>query len=379
MPTASTRATIHLERLRSNVAAILARMPGVEMMGVVKADGYGHGSVAISLELEKLGVGVLGVATVSEGVLLRNAGITSRIIVFSPPLSDRIGFYDTYDLELVIDSEESLDLALGAGFAARCHLKIDTGMGRLGEYEEKATDILRRIERDRLLSLSSVWTHFARADEAEDSFTDVQFERFNDFIGALGGAPAPLHVAASAAVFTRPETVDASRFSMARVGIALYGLLDIDNERPPSGLTPVMELTSQIVAIKWVPAGTPISYGARWRADKETRIATISAGYADGLPRALSNRGSVRIAGELYPIVGTVCMDMIMVDLGPQEDSGRDVRIGDEVSLFGAEAPTCFDVADQASTITYVPVCAVSSRVPRIYIDRKADKDQMLS
>ncbi len=369
MPTASTTATIHLERLRSNVATIRDRMPGIEMMGVVKADGYGHGSVAISLELEKMDVGVLGVATVSEGVLLRNAGITTRIIVFAPPLPDRIDFYNTYDLELVIDSEKSLEVALSAGVSARCHLKIDTGMGRLGEYEKKATDILRRIERDRLLRLSSAWTHFARADEAEDSFTDVQLQRFTDFIDALGGAPAPLHVAASAAVFTRPETVDASYFSMARVGIALYGLLDIENERPPSGLTPVMELTSRIVAIKQVPAGTPISYGARWRADKETRIATISAGYADGLPRALSNRGSVRIAGELFPIVGTVCMDMIMVDLGSQENSAHDVRIGDDVSLFGAEAPTCFDVADQASTITYVPVCAVSSRVPRIYVD----------
>jgi len=243
-------------------------------------------------------------------------------------------------------------------------------MGRLGGNAAQATSLVRGIEQESSIELASVWTHFARADEAGEDFTALQTQRFQEFIESLGGAPAPLHVAASAAIYNHPETIDASVYSMARVGIAMYGLLDLpadvggERQAPPEPLLPVMEFSSRVCAIKRVPAGTPISYGTLWKSDRETTIATISAGYADGVLRDLSPGGHVRIGHDLYPIRGRICMDMMMVDIGENDSN---IRVGDSASIFGAQKPTCFDVADHASSITYVAVCSISSRVPRVY------------
>jgi len=361
----STKATIHLDRLRTNVKSIREQMPDIELMGVVKANAYGHGSVMVAKCLEELGVTSLGVATVSEGVQLRNAGVNARITVFAPPLPDRVIQYEAFDLDPIVDSALSLSIIERSGIRARCHVKVDTGMGRLGQFAEDSVQIVRNIEASSTLDLSSLWTHFARADEPKERFTSIQIKRFDQFILSLGGAPAPLHVAASAAIYAHPETVDPSRYSMARVGIAMYGLLDLPKGgRPHKGLIPVMEFSSRVCAIKRVPKGTPISYGSLWTSQQDTFVATISAGYADGVLRYPVNRGLVRIGEDTFPVCGTVCMDMIMADIGENES---DIQVGDPVSLFGASSPTCFDIADWASTITYVPICAVSSRVARVY------------
>lgn len=361
----ATRAHIHLDRLRSNVQAIQQRMPGLDMMGVVKADAYGHGSVAVATALRDMGIRHFGVATVGEAASLRAAGIEESIMVFAPLSPPHVKASTALCLDVVIDSTESLEAARGTDGRLRCHIKVDTGMGRLGRTPEDSIDIVRGIEADTRLDMGSIWTHFARADEPDHPMTGQQISRFMDFIETLGGAPAPLHVAASAGVFAHPDSIDPNLFSMARVGIALYGLLDLPGARPPSPLSPVMEFSSTVTSLKHVSAGTPISYGSRWKAPAETWIATVGAGYADGVSRTLSGKGRVRIGNELYPIVGTVCMDMFMVNLGKNP---FEVRVGDNAILFGKSAPTAFEVADHMDSITYVPVCAVSSRVPRDYV-----------
>lgn len=364
----STQASIHLDRLRENVRSIRTRMPGIDMIGVVKANGYGHGSVAIARVLEQCGVKKLAVATVAEGVELRASGITSRITVFAPPVAECLGACAGHELEPIVDCAESLDILSRSGLSFECHVKVDTGMGRLGQGTTESIQLVRQLETSQKLKLASIWTHFSRADEPASDFTGIQFERFMDLMAALGGAPAPLHTAASAAVYTFPDSINPSLMSMARIGIALYGLLDLGSPRPAPGLRPVMEFSSRVSAIKRVPPLTPISYGSRWRSPGETLIATIAAGYADGVPRNLSGRGSVRIGDGLYPIVGAVCMDMFMVDLGRPGEKGSNVYTGDRATIFGAKSPTCFDVANQSQTITYERVCAISDRVERILV-----------
>lgn len=336
-------------------------------MGVVKANAYGHGSVRTARTLIDQGVTKLSVATVAEAIELRQAGIQSDIVVFAPPLSDRVRLYMDYDLQAVVESENSLALLEAGGGNIMAHVKVDTGMGRLGRLPQESASLIRLTERSKNVKLASVWTHFSRADETDSAFTEIQFNRFMDLVAALGGAPAPLHTAASAAAFSFAPSIDSAHMSMARIGIALYGLLDLPGERPPEGLIPIMEFVSRVSAIKTVPAGSPISYGARWIAPTTRRIATISAGYADGVSRYLTNKGKVRIGSSLFPIVGTVCMDMFMVDLGNPEETDSEVNVGDETILFGMNSPTCFEVADQCSSITYVQVCGISGRVPRKY------------
>ena len=361
---ATTRAEIHLERLRSNVAIIQSRMPGLDLMGVVKANAYGHGAVIVAKALLAKNIRHLGVATLPEALELREAGIESSIMVFAPIRADWVDAATRACLDVVIDGPESLEAAKRTTGRLRCHLKIDTGMGRLGRTPEESLTQLKEIESASNLDLGSIWTHFARADEPESDVTDMQLDRFESFIDGLGGAPAPLHVAASAAVFAHPRAVDAGRYAMARVGIALYGLLDMPGqERPAFGLQPVMECVSRITSLKRVSTDTPISYGGRWTAPRDTWIATVGAGYADGLSRQLSNKGRVRIGHQTFPIVGTICMDMFMVDLGPEPGN---IGTGDDVTLLGHSSPTAFEVADHMDSIPYVPVCAISSRVPRL-------------
>lgn len=335
-------------------------------MGVVKADAYGHGGIEASRALESKGVSKLAVATLSEAVSLRNSGIKADLIVFAPPSPENIKYYADFDLQAVVESEQALWAVQQAKAQVSCHVKVDTGMGRLGQTPEASVEIIRAVEKGTRSKLASVWTHFASADEAAPHYTQLQFDRFMTLISALGGPPAPLHSAASAAAFTFPPSIDPSVMSMARIGIALYGLLDLPSG-PLIDLQPVMEFKTKVGAVKTVPQGSPISYGGRWVAPSSRRIATVSAGYADGVSRQLSSGGRVGIGETTYPVVGTVCMDMFMVDLGNPSEVNSEVVVGDDVTIFGKNSPTCFEVAKQCSSITYVQVCRVSNRVPRIY------------
>ncbi|MDA0378101.1 MAG: alanine racemase [Bacteroidetes bacterium] len=358
---AITRAFVHADRLRANLADIRRQAGNLPVLGVVKADAYGHGALDVVRILKGEGVSRFGVATLAEALQLRRGGVEDAIMVFAPLAADGVEAATDGCLDVVVDSPESLDAASRTRGRLRCHLKVDTGMGRLGRTPEASVSLLRALEAHPSLDLGSIWTHFARADEPDSDFTDRQLDRFEAFIDGIGGAPVPLHVAASAAVYAHPRAVDPSRYAMVRVGIALYGLLDLPGG-PPAGLRPVMEFVSRITHLKKVPEGTPISYGGRWSARQDTWIATIGAGYADGVSRHLSNRGAVRIGGHICPIVGTVCMDMFMVDLGPDPAGAA---VGDPVHLFGADHPTAFDVARWSESITYAAVCGVSARVPR--------------
>lgn len=362
----SVRAEIHLDRLDHNLDVISKRLGDVELMGVVKADAYGHGSLEVSKALERKGVSKLAVATLSEAISLRNSGIKADLIVFAPPSPENIGYYVDFDLQAVVESDHALWTVRQAKAEVSCHVKVDTGMGRLGQTPEASVEIIRALEKSPQSKLASVWTHFASADEADPRFTQLQFDRFMTLITALGGAPAPLHTAASAATFTFAPSIDPSLMSMARIGIALYGLLDLP-AGPIGDLQPVMEFKTKVSAVKTVPKGSPISYGGRWAAPTARRIATVSAGYADGVSRQLTGGGRVRIGETTYPVVGTVCMDMFMVDLGNPSEINSEVVVGDDVTIFGKNSPTCFEVAEQCSSITYVQVCSVSNRVPRIY------------
>ncbi len=364
----ATRAEIHLDRLRHNVDVIQKKLGVIELIGVVKANGYGHGSVRVATTLCAMGVKQLAVATVAEAIVLREAGISASILVFAPPTARSMAFYHEFGLDAIVDSDHSLSVVSSLNEPIHCHVKVDTGMGRLGQSVAMSVDLIKNVERHPTAKLASIWTHFARGDEPDSDFTLVQFERFMSLKKALGGVAAPFHCAASGATFAFPQTIDPSCMSMARIGIALYGLLDLPGNEASLDLQPVMEFKSEITAIKTVPKGTPISYGNRWTAPSERVIATIGAGYADGVSRSLTNNGHVRIQGKGYPMVGTVCMDMFMVDLGEPDQVDRSIQIGSETSIFGLHLPTCIEVAHLTNSITYVQVCGISGRVPRNYL-----------
>jgi len=356
-----TKAIIHTDRLRHNIRMIRDRLGQTGLMAVVKANAYGHGHATVCAELTASGVGHAAVATVSEAIALRESGWAGSLLVFAPAMADMVPLYDAFDLEAVVDSDETLHVIARYGASVPVHVKVDTGMGRYGVPTAEAATFVRQVEQTPGVQLAGLWTHFADGDAPDTAFTHLQVRRFRDVIQSLGGAPCPTHLANSGGMYTCPDSIDPSLASFARVGIALYGLLDVPAAR--AELLPVMECTSTVLAVRPVQEGDTISYGHTWVAPAPTVIATIGAGYADGYARNLSGKGVVSIQGHPFPLVGRICMDAFMVDLGP--GNPRDIRRGDTVTLFG-DGPTAFDVADRSGTITYEVSCRISQRVPRI-------------
>ncbi len=337
------------------------------MIGVVKANGYGHGSVEVSRTLIDAGLDCLAVATVAEAVVLRKAGIACRIMVFGAPRKESIRTCVEYELEPFVTGTDTVD-PLRDVAALNVHLHIDTGMGRLGIKPGEVSGIVREVEGIPGIRLVGISTHFANVENLDSPFTNLQWSRFTDALNELGPAPAPVHVASSGALFTVPESIDPSIISQARLGIALYGLLDAPPAVLEMSFRPVMTLRSEIAHVKTVLSGSPISYNGLWTAPRQTQIATVAAGYADGYPRLLTNRASVGIGGTHYPVVGTICMDLFMFDLGPKSENSAPVSRGDHVILFGEGGPTTIETASLADTIPYEIVCGISSRVERIYL-----------
>jgi alanine racemase len=336
----------------------------------VKADAYGHGAAPIAWAALAMGAGYLAVASVQEGEELRAAGITLPILLFSQPLPEELPQIIAGGLCPFVSDREFIEAAgrAAAGGILPVHLKIDTGMGRMGCRPEEAAELAGYIRRFKSLGLAGIATHLAAADsprEEDIRYTQKQLERFRAAVAdirAAGIDPGIVHAANSgAAVFH-----DDAWFDMVRPGIALYGYSPGKDSPRALPVEPVMEFQTRIVFIKEVKKGESLSYGRTWTAPRDTRIATLPAGYADGLPRGLSGRHAVYIRGAPYPLVGRICMDQCLADLGPDSD----IRRWEEAVLFGGPGPSAADVASKLATIPYEITCRINKRVPRIYMGR---------
>jgi alanine racemase len=363
----ATKVIIHLDRLRRNIAAVRERIgPGPLICMPVKADAYGHGAARIAGAALEAGVRYLAVATVREGAELREAGIAAPILLLSVPLPEELPEMVSLGLiPLAGDKEFAAGAARAAERAGKrlpVHLKIDTGMGRIGCRPEEAPDLAGYIAGLKGLEYAGTATHLAAADsaEAEDvRYTKIQLERFARAVADLKKAgldPGIVHAANTGAVAFHRD----AWFDMVRPGILLYGYPPGASRIPAE---PVMELVTRIVFIKKVKKGEPISYGRTWTSPGDTVIATIPVGYADGLPRGLSGNHTVSIRGKPYPLVGRICMDQCMADLGPEPDIGR----WEEVTVFGGEAPSAAEIAGKLGAIPYEITCGIAGRVPRVY------------
>ena len=342
---------------------------GCRIMGIVKANAYGHGAPEVTASLESAGVRDFGVANIQEAIELQESlrlKGDSRILAFAAPLPQQIGLYLRHGVEMTVCDRATVEaassIASATGGTLRVQVKVDTGMGRLGVTPEEAAPLLEAIDRSPGLELAGIYTHFAEGHEP-DGFTAVQLERFLQVTGAYEqatGRRVLKHAASSGAIVSKPS----AHIDMVRPGIMLYGCHPVDAKPTPVPVRPVMQFQSKVIFVKEVPAGTTISYNRTWSAPGPRRIATIAAGYADGFHRTLSNRARVLIGDSHYAQVGMVTMDQIMVDLGDD----RTVRPGDTAVLFGWDGPSAGQQALAAGTISYELLCSVSRRVKRIFV-----------
>jgi len=371
----TARAMIHLDNFLGNFKVIRERVgPGRHICVPVKADAYGHGVLAIARASLAAGASFLAVAKVQEGAALREAGIDAPMLLFSQPLPAEIPeIIKNRLIPLVSDGEFAamLDQAAGAAnMRLPVHLKIDTGMGRMGCPPHEAPALAKQIAACAALEYAGTATHLAVADSTivEDrTYTERQITRFNEALDGIRAAslnPGIVHAANSGAIILHPG----AWFDMVRPGILLYGYKAVEEAEagltlPPLRVKPVMELRTNVVFIKQVKKGETISYGRTWTAPQDTEIAVLPVGYGDGLPRLASNKWQTFIDGTAYPLAGRICMDQCMADLGPA--SG--VRRWDEAVLFGGPAPDAADLARLIGTIPYEITCNINKRVPRIY------------
>ncbi len=367
----ATHARIHLGNVRDNLRAIRAAV-GRErkVLVAVKANGYGHGAVEVSRMAEATGTAEwLGVATVPEGIELREAGLRLPILKLGPTFPWEMEAAVAAGLTLAVGSREEADAAAAAaraaGRPADVHLKVDTGMGRVGVTQEEAPALALHLSALPGVELGGVFTHLPVSDAADPAWTREQISRFRAVAADVQEAACRkllAHCANSGAVLGH----EASWLDMVRPGIMVYGFRPDPATPDTIPLKPGMSLVTRVSFLKQVAAGTSIGYGRTWVAPCDTFIATIPAGYADGFNRLFSNRGRVLIGGRSYPVAGRVCMDQTMVDLGPETD----VAVGDEVVLMGRSGEAeirCEEWAEKLGTITYEVTCQVSPRVTRVY------------
>jgi alanine racemase len=362
-----TRIVVALDALAHNLRSIRAHV-GVPVMGIVKANAYGHGLVPAALHLQAQGIEQLGVAFLEEGIALRQAGITIPILVLGGIFGPQVAQFIAHDLEITVSSLDKLHqvekAAQAVGRKAVIHLKIDTGMERIGVHSYSAAPFIEAAVASQWCVLKGIYSHLACADDPQSAMTALQVERFHEACAHITriGAPMPLrHLANSGGVLHFPET----HMDMVRPGILLYGVLPDPASQRAVDVRAVLSLVSQVVYFKVVKAGNPVSYGATWTPVEDTRVVTIPIGYGDGYPRALSSRGEVLIRGRRYPIVGRICMDQFMVDIG--HDSAWNE---DEVVLIGRQDEamiTVESVAQAAGTIPYEILTGLNQRIPRVY------------
>ena len=365
-------AEIDLDALLYNHRALKSRLtPGEKICAVVKADAYGHGAVRVARLLEGE-TDFFAVAMAEEAFELRAAGIGKPILILGIVPPAHLTALIEKDVRLTAataeGAKEIAQAAQSVGKKAKIHLAVDTGMGRIGfPPNEQSAKEIRKLRDDGGLEIEGIFSHFATADERDASFAVKQQLVFDSFCAELrmaGVTPQTVHLFNSAAICR----LDGA-YGMAREGIALYGLppsADVAGEMP-EGVRPVMTVKARIVQVKTVPAGTPVSYGSTFVTKKQTKIATVSMGYGDGLPRGLSNCGELSVRGRRAPILGRVCMDQLMIDVS----SLPDVRAGEEATVFGFDGEaelSCAEQADKCGTICYELLCNINRRVPRVYL-----------
>jgi alanine racemase len=377
----ATVAEVHVSNLRHNVQALRSLLqPGVRLMAVVKADAYGHGAGPCTRAVLEAGADTLGVGILAEGIELRELGIKAPIQVLVGIFPDEADELIQHNLTTTLYSRslaETLSQRAGLlGMDVGVHIKIDTGMGRLGVPPEQLSGLVEYIMGLNNVRIESVFTHLSSADDSDPEFTQNQIARLQSALEQLKAAKfnIPLaHCANSAALLQFPK----SQFDLVRPGIALYGALpspglgpvvdELTRGNKNFPLRPVMQWKTRILTINSLPKGSPVSYGKKFVTQRRSKIATLPVGYADGLERLLTHNMQVLVGGHKVPQVGTICMDMCMVDVTDRIG----VKEGDEVVLLGhqgSETITADEMAAQAGTIPYEILCGVGKRVPRIYI-----------
>ena len=357
-------AEIDLRALASNVRALKAMIGDAKFMAVVKADAYGHGAVECARAARDAGADWLGVCFVDEGHELRRAGIEGPILAWLLSESDDLVAAIEADIDLSVSSVAEFTRVQEAfakvGKPMHVHIELDTGLARAGaapyEWEELFT-LASKVQ------VVSMWSHLANADTPKSPVYDAQraeFERALALAASVGMAPDIRHMANSAATLSRPEF----HYDMVRVGMATYGVSPMADADFPFQLSPVMTVRAEVAQVRNVPAGTGVSYGHRYVTDRATRLALLPLGYADGLPRAGTNKGPVQLGGSRYAASGTICMDQFIIDVGD-----ANVNVGDVATIFGAGGPSARDWAEACGTIGYEMTTRLGARVVKRFID----------
>ncbi len=364
-------AEIDINSIKKNAKSVREAVGDtVKIMAVVKADGYGHGAVQTAKAVSHI-VDAFAVATIEEAVEIRNSGTDKEIMILGYISSDYYNLAMEKDISLTVFSldmaKEISDFAEGQGGKIKIHIAVDTGMGRIGFYPNpKSAEEIKEISALPGVSIEGLFSHFATADEGDKAYSNEQIEKYNSFANLLekeGVLIKTKHLCNSAGITDLKE----AHLDMVRMGIILYGYYpsqEVDKEKIK--LSPAMSIKSTVVFVKTINKGDCVSYGRHFVAEKETKVATIPVGYADGYPRLLSGKGRVIIGGKYAPVIGNVCMDQMMVDVSEIEN----VSVGDEVVLMGSmgdAAITVEEIAKLSDTINYEIICGIGKRVPRIY------------
>ena len=360
---------VSLARLGDNLRAVRAAVAPAAVMPIVKANAYGHGLVEVARHLVALGAPSLGVAFLEEALALRRAGVAVPILVMGGILGNQIPVFLRHGLTLTASSIDKLrqidDAARDLGVTAKVHLKIDTGMERIGVHYYSAHGLLERASECRHTVVEGIYSHFAAADAADLTSARVQLARFLEVLEWYDkqGVPPPVrHIANSGAILQLPE----SHLDLVRAGILLYGVYPSPEVRRTIAVRPALSWKSRVVYFKVVTPGHAVGYGSTWQADHPVRVVTIPVGYGHCYIRAQSNDAEIIVRGRKYPVVGRVCMDQVMVNI--EWDTAYN---GDEVVLLGeagGEAITCEDLAEWAGTIPYEVLTNINTRVPRVYV-----------
>ncbi len=364
-----TRAKISLTALEHNFRVAKRLAGSARVMAIVKAEAYGHGLVCMAKEFSRLGADYLGVSFLEEGITLREEGITLPILVMGGLVDEQIGRYLDFNLTITVSSVWKAvhvdEVAGKRGVKASIHLKIDTGMGRVGQNWETSNVLLGSLSRLKNLRIEGIYTHFASSDSDDLTFTRTQLERFHNVLQSAHRLGIPFELVHAANSGALVQLGEEARFDMVRPGILLYGYTPAEWLAEKVDLKPVMSLLTKAVFVKKPSAGTPIGYNSTWHSPGDRWIATLPIGYGDGFPRRAGNRASVLFGGRRCPIIGNVSMDQITID------AGDEAWLGGEALLWGQNSSGSLSIWELARSIDAIPyelLCGLTGRVPRVYL-----------